>query len=64
MTSCADVLEPLQSIDGDLESLNDWLDDAERMITSDQIHEIDLGSQYKQHEVLFMFCALFTLAYD
>ena len=52
MTSCADMLAPLQSLDGDLDSLDDWLDDAQRIMDSYQLNEVDFDSQYQQHEVV------------
>ena len=50
-TDCANILEPLQIVDGDLDSLNDWLDDAERLMDSHQQIEQDYERQLLSHEV-------------
>ena len=51
VTSSADMLEPLQGVDGDLESLNDWLEDADRMLTSYEHSDTDVETQYQAHQV-------------
>ena len=55
ITDCSNILEPLQRVTGDLESLNDWLDDAERLIESHQHSDGDFESQYHLHAVYFIF---------
>ena len=51
ITDCTDMLEPLQLVDGDLDSLDDWLDDAEHTIESHQHTENDFETQHQIHEV-------------
>jgi len=45
------MLDPIQSVSVDLESLNDWLDDAERLIASHAHPDTDLETQYLNHQV-------------